>query len=121
VDSVVGYNKTETPTFVLSAGTEDRVRFAFCRSLYEVLIAPNREPAIVTKSKTQRQKANRAFAAEFLLPSATLRNRITEEEVEPEMIEDLANEFGVSSMVVQHQLANHKIAVPTHSFDLIDW
>ena len=120
MDSVVGHNRTETPTFVLSASTEDRVRFAFCRSLYEVLIGRNREPAIVTKAKTQRQKANRAFAAEFLLPSATLRNRITEKEVEAEKIEDLADEFGVSALVVQHQLAKHLIAFTLHNFDLID-
>ncbi len=58
----------------------------------------------------ERQQSNRAFAAEFLAPAVGLRNRVRRARLDEDDIDELAAEFGVSSMVIEHQLANHRIA-----------
>jgi Zn-dependent peptidase ImmA (M78 family) len=64
----------------------------------------------VTDATTARQKRNRAFAAELLAPSSGLRDRVQTAEVGPDQVEELADEFGVSTEVVSLQLENHRIA-----------
>ena len=66
--------------------------------------------SLVTKASTERQQRNRAFAAEFLAPSAGLRDRISDQFVDRDQVADLAEEFGVSPYVVEHQIENHRIA-----------
>ena len=83
-------------------------RFLFCRALAEAITSQG--DALVTKGNTERQQRNRAFAAEFLAPSASLESRIVNRVVDDEQVDDLAEEFGVSSQVVVHQIQNHKIA-----------
>jgi hypothetical protein len=86
----------------------DSRRFAVSRALYESLAgAP---AALVSRARSDRQQANRAFAAEFLAPAGLLRERIAHEGVDDEQIGDLADEFGVSAKVIEHQIENHRIA-----------
>ncbi|KGO32810.1 hypothetical protein JT06_18235 [Desulfobulbus sp. Tol-SR] len=59
---------------------------------------------------TERQKRNRAFAAEFLAPADAIRKRLTAGEVSQEDIDDLAGDMGVSPFVVEHQIVNHRLA-----------
>lgn len=110
VDGLVGYDGHESPGFVLREARESSRRFTFCRELFEYLVTPPQQPSIVTKSGTGRQKRNRAFAAELLLPSKALRCRVSGDRVSSEEIEEIADEFGVSSLVVSHQVENHCIA-----------
>ncbi len=66
--------------------------------------------ALVTKANTERQRCNRAFAAEFLAPAASLRARVDHPLVDDEQVDELAEEFGVYTQVIRHQIKNHKIA-----------
>ena len=65
---------------------------------------------LVTTSKSERQQRNRAFAAELLAPSALLRERITHATVADNEVDALAQEFHVSSLVIEHQIENHELA-----------
>lgn len=109
-DAVVDVNDAGSPGFVITHKREDALKFSFCRVLFEFLFAKAPEPLLVTKTRSERQKRNRAFASEFLLPAEVLRERINTEYVGEEAIDDLAAEFGVSAYVVAYQLQNHRIA-----------
>ena len=89
------------------------MRFLLCRALGEVFYS--RGDALLTKGATARQRLNRAFAAEFLAPSRSLAKRIVHPTVDGEQVDDLAEEFGVSTRVIQHQLENHQIAEFAHN------
>lgn len=59
---------------------------------------------------TDRQVVSRAFAAEFLASADGLRDRLWGASVvEAEGEDDLAAEFGVSSMAIYRQIENHKL------------
>ena len=62
----------------------------------------------ITDAAIARQKVQRAFAAEFLCPIASLRNYLGDEFL-PEAFEDAAEYFGISEMVVASHLANHRL------------
>ncbi len=109
VDGVVKSDENGLPAFALRSGSDNSRRFHFCRSLAEVLVSPGSD-ALLTQAHSDRQQRSRAFAAEFLVPSAALQARVSCSIVDEDCIDELATEFGVSSLVVAHQLQNHKIA-----------
>lgn len=74
-----------------------------------MLAAPNTD-ALLTQARSDRQQWSRAFAAEFLAPSAALRTKVSRSTVDEDAVDELAAEFGVSSMLIAHQLQNHGIA-----------
>jgi hypothetical protein len=111
-DALVGVNPTGSPGIVMNgvgSGTS-RQAFLFCRAMGEYLGSTVDAEYIISKAKTMRQKRNRAFAAEFLAPSALLRQHVHKAIVGGVDVEDLADRFGVSEMVIIHQLENHAIA-----------
>lgn len=110
VDGVVARGTAGAVSFGLTAKGEIGKRFLFCRALGEA--AAGYDTGIVTRGTTRRQQSNRAFAAEFLAPSRSLRERITYPAVDDEQVDDLAEEFGVSTQVILNQVENHRIAVP---------
>ena len=65
---------------------------------------------LLTKAHSERQKRNRAFAAEFLAPSQGLQQRIRRNMVGSDDMSEMAAEFGVSSLLIEHQIRNHRIA-----------
>lgn len=109
IDGLVTCGQGDRPAFAFRPRGEYGRRFHFCRALAEVLWHP-RDNALLTPAHTDRQQRNRAFAAEFLAPSAGLRNRVRRARLDEDDIDELATEFGVSSMVVEHQIDNHRIA-----------
>lgn len=110
-DALVGTASDGNPVFATSKRREDSQRFAVCRGLFEYLTrADGERSALVSRAFSDRQRANRAFAAEFLAPEKLLRERILFDVLDGEQIDDLAEEFGVSSMVIRHQVENHRIA-----------
>ena len=109
VDGVVALNDDQSASFAFRQPSEQSRRFSFCRALAEILTSP-RSSALLTRAHSARQQRNRAFAAEFLAPSLSLKERVPRLVVDGEEIDDLANEFGVSWLVIEHQIANHKIA-----------
>ena len=108
VEGVVTRGSSGCDSFGLEARGDAGRRFLFCRMLAEAITS--RGDALVTKGNTERQQRNRAFAAELLAPSAGLSAKIVHSVVDDEQVDELAEEFGVSTRVILHQIENHKIA-----------
>ena len=109
VDGVITQNEDKNPAFAFRRFHDGAKRFHICRALAEVLVSQGSD-MLITRAHTERQQRNRAFAAEFLAPSAGLRSRVSRPVVDDGDIDELALEFGVSSRVIEHQIANHRIA-----------
>ena len=108
VDAVVAQDDAG-PAFAFRRLGEDARRFHFCRALAEVLMSPGSD-ALLTKAHSERQKRNRAFAAEFLAPSQGLKQKVRRRMVDSDDMNEMAAEFGVSSLLIEHQLRNHRLA-----------
>lgn len=110
LDGVVTSNDDGLPGFCFRPGGTSRTRrFRFCRGLAELLSRP-RSDALLTRARSSRQQMGRAFAAEFLAPSAGLRECVHGHALDEEEVADLASRFGVSALVVERQIENHGIA-----------
>jgi hypothetical protein len=107
--TLVVTNASGTPGFAVDKHRDDAKKFALCRGMFEYLNAENGQAHMVTREQTERQKRNRAFAAEFLAPSSLLADRVSGATVDEEEVEDVADDFGVSALVIRHQLLNHNI------------
>ena len=84
-------------------------RFEAARFIADYLCAERRDRWLpITNAATARQKMQRAFAAEFLCPIASLRSYLGDEFL-PEAFEDAAEYFGISEMAVKSHLANHHL------------
>ncbi len=109
---VAGLNKSDHPGFIFrekktaSAGK----KFLLTRSLYNYFFESSSDPYLITFSHTDLQKKNRAFAAEFLVPANTLKKKVKKGTISEEEIGELAEEMNVSTMLVGHQIENHRIA-----------
>ena len=110
VDAVVAQDD-EGPAFAFRrlGKHEDGRRFHFCRALAEVLMSPGSD-TLLTKAHSERQKRNRAFAAEFLAPSQGLKQRVRHQVVDSDEMNEIAAHFGVSSLLIEQQIRNHQIA-----------
>ena len=110
LDALVDVDEDGAGGFLATSRRPESRRFAFCRALFEYLTAAESTSALVTVARSERQKRNRAFAAELLAPSEWLRQRCGGELLGAEDIEDAADALGVSSEVVRWQAKNHNIA-----------
>ncbi len=89
-------------------------RFEAARFLAEGITAPEGDRWLPeTDAKTARQKIQRAFGAEFLCPIAALRQHL-DDDFSYAAIEDAADHFGVSSLMVKSHLANNNL-IPVES------
>lgn len=109
VDGVVSMADGEPPGFAFQVKSDISRRFHFCRALAETLMHPGQD-ALITRAISDRQSLSRAFAAEFLAPAKALRESVTNSTIGDDDVHRLMNDFGVSSLVIQHQLENHNIA-----------
>jgi Zn-dependent peptidase ImmA (M78 family) len=89
---------------------ENSLRFLSARGLYHALFACDRSERLVTDAYTWDQQVSRAFAAEFLAPQAALTAR-TGSRTDHSRVEELAREFGASTMVIEKQLENAGVAL----------
>ena len=81
------------------------------RALGDYLGRSESGPALLSALATDRQARSRAFAAEFLAPSESLRRALAgRNPVEPEQVDELALEYGVSTEVIRRQMENHGLA-----------
>lgn len=109
IDAISAPTQTGAPLFgYRSRLREENKRFILCRALSDHLASG--QPSLVTRSGTEHQQRNRAFAAEFLAPAESIRERIGGDRVGEEDIEELAQEFQVSDLVIRHQIQNHNLA-----------
>jgi hypothetical protein len=64
---------------------------------------------LVTSAHTSRQRVERAFAAELLAPAEGIRHRLDGDMIaglEDDVLVDVADGYGVSPLVVRHQIEN---------------
>ena len=84
-------------------------RFVLARALWHVLWQDS-STFLVTSAHTDRQKTERAFAAEVLAPAQGISSRIVDDGVhsglEDSALDELARHFRVSTLLVQHQIEN---------------
>jgi hypothetical protein len=103
-----GGPRAATPIVVLSRSqSEELSRFTLARGLWRSL--SNDDPLfLVTAAHTDKQKIERAFAAELLAPAQGVSQRLGDnvDMVTMEDLEPVARHFHVSPMVVQHQIEN---------------
>ncbi len=111
--SIRGVVGTDGKNNRLAAITKPKVgpneSFQSCRAIYPLLTGFN-GLSLITNAETGHQKQNRAFAAEFLMPASFLRKEIKDPMIGFDRIQDLAEEFNVSTEVVRLQIENHRIA-----------
>ncbi len=107
---MVGKDHEGFPRLVVKESRREASRrFRLARALFFLPSAD--APAtlrLVTGAYTWDQRASRAFAAELLAPAAALRSLVGDN-ISTEQIDDLATDFNVSSSVIEHQIANHRI------------
>ena len=108
--TIQGLVAADSPACAIADGRGTSKRFLLARALGDYLGRTEQGPAILSGLATDRQAQSRAFAAEFLAPADALRQRLRREQVPPDLVDDLAHEYGVSSYVVRHQIENHHLA-----------
>jgi Zn-dependent peptidase ImmA (M78 family) len=86
-------------------------RFTLARALWH-RIWDDSPLFVVTAAHTLRQRVERAFAAELLAPAEGIAQLLESppEAASQEEVEQIAQRYGVSSMVIEHQLRNHLIS-----------
>jgi hypothetical protein len=108
LQAVGGTAREATPVVVLGRRQPSETRrFTLARALWHVLY--ERETLfLVTRAYTDRQKTERAFAAELLAPAQGIQERLggSLDVVVSEDLEQVAQHFRVSPIVVQHQVEN---------------
>ena len=108
IEAISAPTRTGAPLFgYRSHLREESKRFIVCRALSDHLATG--QPSLVTRSRTEHQQRNRAFAAEFLAPEEAIKERIGGDRIGDEDVEELAHEFQVSDLVIRHQIQNHKL------------
>jgi hypothetical protein len=83
----------------------DSERFHVARGLYHSLFSCTQSERLVTDAYTWDQQVSRAFAAELLAPRKALTTR-TDGWTDPSQIQELAQEFDASPMLIEKQLEN---------------
>jgi hypothetical protein len=111
----IGKKNDNSYTFTfLKARTESK-RFQVARYIGDYCSSlanqQDGEWLIISDCSTFRQKAQRAFGAELLMP-VDLIKEYTEGVYTPTNIKKIADEFEVSSILAASQLANHKLIHP---------
>lgn len=98
--------------FVLRKRQSTGRRFEIARFLCDYLIASQDDRWLpTTDQKTSRQKAQRAFAGEFLCPIEPLKDFL-QGDFSNDAIDEAAERFGVSTRAVETQLVNHRVLPP---------
>ena len=100
----------DTPACATAPRGDWGTRFLQARALGDFLGRTTTGPGLLSSLATDRQAQSRAFAAEFLAPAASLRDRITAKRVPSEQIDDLGREFRVSTELIRRQIQNHDLA-----------
>lgn len=108
----IGGRTERRPLAVLGQHRPDSsMRFTLSRALWHC-IWDDASIFAVTAAHTQRQSAERAFAAELLAPAEGIASLLESppEVATDEELEQIAEHFGVSPMVVGYQVRNQLIA-----------
>ena len=111
LQGMVGLDAANSAPLLLVAddrGQRDE-RFRLARAaFFPVTSSLGGNARLLTRSATRPQRAARAFAAELLAPAAALERRVSGR-VTDQDVEQLADEFSVSPLVISHQVENHDL------------
>lgn len=88
-------------------------RFTLARAFWNI-VANDQPEFLVTASYLEAQKIERAFAAELLAPAQGISDALSPilMDVQAEDLAEIAEHYGVSSTVVEHQLHNQLLGTP---------
>jgi Zn-dependent peptidase ImmA (M78 family) len=82
-------------------------RFQLAATFADYLFSEEDEVFLSTTASTDRQKRNRAFAAEFLVPIDAIRAKLGRRNVvDANDISEICDEFGVSPAIPKYQIEN---------------
>lgn len=104
-----GLTRQGGATLILSRPLpEDASRFAAARALWHFAVGSDSDRFLLTSAHGDRQRIARSFAAELLAPADGIRERLGDggSTASEEDIERVAMSFGVSPIVVGHQILN---------------
>ena len=109
---IQGLVDQHSPACIITTRGEAADRFLAARALGAFLASKDDEsaPSLLSTLATDFQAITRAFAAELLAPAENLRTYIREDGFHSSTVRDLAHIFRVSTHVISHQIANHKLA-----------
>lgn len=105
-----GFREHESDCFKVAINKRPRTsrRFALARLAGDSVIAARPDRLLpVTDAGTARQKFQRAFAQELLCPFNAIKQHIGSGEPTDSRMEDIAEEFSVSPLLVRTTLVNH--------------
>jgi len=105
-----GSSERHAPTLVLgaSARIDTTKRFAAARALWHFAAQPAREAFLLTPTRTDVRKIERAFAAELLAPATGIREQLGREPATAtdDDLDAAADHYGVSPLLIRHQVEN---------------
>lgn len=88
------------------SGPLSQSQFQLAASFADFVFSGDSEIYLSTAAATDRQKANRAFAAEFLAPIQGIREKWFSQKTRHSNIDEIAGAFGVSSYLIRYQVQN---------------
>lgn len=81
-------------------------QFQIAATFSDFLFSGESELSLSTAASTDRQKTNRAFAAEFLAPVAGIKEQWSSKRMPEANFDNIAYQFGVSPSIVRYQVQN---------------
>jgi hypothetical protein len=109
-DAVARLSALVGPQVATSKKQESSQGYLLARALCEYLCSDGDESALLTRISSDRQKRNRAFAAELLAPADGLRQLLSGSRIARDEVAEVAAHLGVSEWLVEHQVQNHQLA-----------
>ena len=108
---IQGLVASKAPTCVTAPSSrETSKRFLLARALGDYIGRTQPGPGILSSLLTDRQAQSRAFAAQFLAPADSIRERLEDQYPEDGLIDEIGSEFEVSSELIRRQINNHHLA-----------
>jgi hypothetical protein len=110
LDAVAKLSNEAGPQIATSKQRETSKTNLLARSICDYLCANSEESALLTRVSSDRQKRNRAFAAEVLAPAEGIRQLLSGSRTTRDEIAEIAAHFNASEWLIEHQVRNHRIA-----------
>jgi hypothetical protein len=110
LDAVAKLSNEAGPQIATSKERESSKTYLLARSICDYLCANSEESALLTRVSSDRQKRNRAFAAELLAPAEGIRQLLSGPRTTRDEIAEIAGHFNVSEWLIEHQVQNHRLA-----------
>jgi hypothetical protein len=98
------------PQVAMAKERETGKKFLLARALCDYRCANGENWALLTSIRSDRQKRNRAFAAQVLAPAAGIGKHLSGSRTTVEEIGDIASHFEVSEWLIIYQIQNHHLA-----------